>query len=73
MHIFLKVLWEIILVLLFLLALALIGSGDNSAKESGYSIFFLYSIVSYFSKRSQWFFKKLIKPIYKKMMIPSRH
>ena len=42
---FFKVFWEVGIVVFFLLALAMIGSGEASSKEGGYTIFMLYECV----------------------------
>ena len=55
---FFKVLWEVGIVVFFLLALAMIGSGEPSSKESGYTIFMLYGIVCYLLKRINWLISK---------------
>lgn len=67
---FFKISKEVVLLVLFLLAFAMIGSHVPSSMEGGHSIFELYALVCYFSKRFRWLFFK-IKKMRMRRSIPS--
>lgn len=54
-----KISKEVLLLVLFLLALAMMGSHVPSSVEGGHGIFELYALVCYFSKRIKWLSNKI--------------
>ena len=59
LKVFLKITWEVVLVVVTLLILAMIGGSDDPAvKQSGYSVFMFYGFLSYSIKRGRWLYNK---------------